>query len=189
MSKPHFSRHFYVCDSLDELERVAEELEAKQFEHEQIHVLSRDDAQISQHHIHSVPSFMQSDLIRSAIKGAVIGAVLAPAMLLLVSLTQVPEAVGWTPFVFLAIVILGFCTWEGGFAGIQEPNKEFAAFKRVLDEGKHVFFVDVSEEQEETLNDILRYHRKLEPAGDGHSTPAVVMRMQHGWHTFRKVFP
>ncbi len=190
MSTTQFSRHYYVCDSLDELEKVEEELEANHFDHEQIHVLSRDDAEISQHsHIHAVPSLMQRNIVRSTLKGAAIGIFLAPLMLLVVSYTPAPAAVGWMPFIFLAIVILGFCTWEGGFAGIQEPNKEFVSFNGPLDEGKHVFFVDVSSDQEAKLADILEHHHKLQPAGDGHSTPGLLMKAQHRWHSFRKVFP
>jgi hypothetical protein len=36
------------------------------------------------------------------------------------------------PFIFLAIIALGFSTWEGGFYGIQSPNFHFSKFEDVL---------------------------------------------------------
>jgi len=190
MTSKRYSRHYFLSDSLDELEKIEEELEAKGIAYEQFHVLSNENAEVSRHeHLHEVPSLMQRDIVRSTIKGAVIGLIASSLLLVIVSLTSVTENVGWMPFIFLAIVVLGFCTWEGGFLGIQTPNKDYVRFDGALQDGKHIFFVDIAASQEANLAEVLKHHPKLSPAGDGDATPGVVMQIQHNWHEFRKVFP
>ena len=66
---------------------------------------------------------------------------------------------GWTPFIFLAVVLLGFCTWEGGLIGIQDPNHNFTRFEQALKDGKHVFFVDLEPGQEAILETVLKSPR------------------------------
>ena len=76
-------RHYYISDNLDELERVEQELEAQGISTEQIHVLSEQDAEVEQHHhLHDVPSFMKQDVVHSGEIGALVGLVLAAAVLL-----------------------------------------------------------------------------------------------------------
>ncbi len=65
------------------------------------------------------------------------------AAIAIAQVTGVAAKVGWVPFVFLAIVLLGFFTWEGGLIGIQLPNSRFRRFEKALRAGEHVFFVDV----------------------------------------------
>ena len=137
-------RHYFISDDLDDLEKVEEELESRGVDTPQIHVLSLDDGATENHvHLHDVTSFMKSDVIRSGEWGLAIGVVGAALVLLVAYFMDWTNTVaGWIPFIFLSIVVLGFCTWEGGFIGIQRANKHFERFEKVLDEGKHVFFVD-----------------------------------------------
>jgi len=190
MLNDHYSRHYYVSDSLDELETIEQELEAQDITYEQFHVLSSQDAEVSEHgHLHEVPSLLKRDIVRSTLKGATVGIILAPLSLFVVSLTNLTQSVGWFPFVFLALVILWFCTWEGGFIGIQTPNKDFVRFENSLIKGKHIFFVDIAAAQEAKLRQVLKEHSKLEPMGDGEATSGMVIQAQHLWHRFWRVFP
>ncbi len=190
MKLKHYSRHYFLSDSLDELEATEKELEAHNIDYEQFHVLSLNDADVEKHdHMHEVPSLFKKDIVHSTELGALVGIVLSSLLLLIVSFTGLASYAGWTPFVFLAIVILGFCTWEGGLFGIQTPNQEFVRFDQPLQEGKHVFFVDVEVSQEQTLNEVLKHHPKLTFAGTGKAQTSLWIQAQHNWHSFRKVFP
>ena len=87
---------------------------------------------------------MKNDIVHSTIRGAVVGLcafVLVLSVAYFAGWTQ--SAAGWMPFIFLAVVLLGFCTWEGGLRGIQKPNHDFARFEQALRDGKHIFFVDL----------------------------------------------
>ena len=173
-------RHYYISDELDDLETVETELEDKGIETPQIHVLSLDDTAVENHvHLHDVTSFMKSDVIRSGEWGALIGVIGAALVLSVAYLMNLTDSiVGWMPFIFLAVIVLGFCTWEGGFIGIQRRNKHFRRFEHVLKSGKHVFFVDVPPEQEELLDRITSAHPGLKKAGTERGTPQWIMRGQ-----------
>src|ERR1700758_1699893 len=106
-------RRYFISDDLDDLEVVEEQLEGAGVSTPQIHVLTAHDADLDHHeHLHRVQSFMKKDIVHSTLIGAVIG-VCASALVLAVAhfagWTQ--TAAGWVPFVFLAVVVLGFCTW------------------------------------------------------------------------------
>ena len=182
------NRHYYISDNLNDLESVEYELEASGINSEQIHVLSEKVADVEEHHLHEVNSLMEQDAVHSGEIGAVIG--LPLAALVLVGawwMGWTESAAGWMPFVFLSIVILGFCIWEGGFFGFQVTNTHFRNFKQVVTEGKHIFFVDVEPSQESLLDQVIRQHPKLKIAGTGAAAPHWTVAWQHKWHQFKRV--
>jgi hypothetical protein len=173
-------RHYFISNSLDDLEVFEEQLEAAGVSTPQIHVLSRNDADVEHHqHLHEVQSFMKRDTVHTAKRGAVIGlcaCTLVLGIAYIGGLTQ--TAAGWTPFIFLAIIVLGFCAWEGGLFGIEKPNHNFARFEKALSEGKHLFFVDLESRQEAVLEKVLRSHPHVELAGTGPSAPHWLIALQ-----------
>jgi hypothetical protein len=58
-------RHYYLSDDLDDLEAVENELEAAGISTPQIHVLSENDSEVENHHLHEVDSFTKSDVVHS----------------------------------------------------------------------------------------------------------------------------
>ncbi|NQZ82264.1 MAG: NAD/FAD-utilizing enzyme [Colwellia sp.] len=183
-------RHFYVSDDIEELEKVERELESKGFTEPQIHVLSDNDAEVETHHLHEVESVLKQDVVHSTEVGSVVGIIAASVTLIFVYLMGWTNSeVGWMPFIFLAIVILGFCTWEGGFIGIQRPNVNFERFQELIKKGKHVLFVDVDPNQEPTIAEVMKNHPNLEMAGVGEATPHWVVRAQDKFHNFMKSMP
>ncbi len=166
-------RHYFISSSLDDLEVFEEQLEAAGVATQQIHVLSRNDAEVHQHgHLHEVQSMMKNDIVHSAVRGAVVGLC---AFVLVLSVAYfagwTKSAAGWMPFIFLAVVLLGFCTWEGGLHGIQIPNHNFARFEQALSDGKHIFFVDLEPNQEAVLEKVVKLHPQVELTGTGSSAP------------------
>lgn len=183
-------RHYYISDDLDDLDHVEEELEKAGLSTPQMHVLSRDDAGVAlRPHLHPVEAVLKKDVVRGTEIGAVIG-VLGAALVLGVSyFSGVTETVGWVPFIFLSIIVLGFCTWEGGLFGIQEPHADFVRFQEDLDAGKHIFFVDVDATQELALSRIVAAHPRLQSAGEGEATPRVVVEAQKKFSSAMETLP
>ena len=178
-------RHYYISDDLDDLEAVEQELEGKGVSTPQIHVLSENDAEVEKHHLHAIEAVLKQDVVHSTEIGAVVGVISAALVLGVVYMMEWHmSAAGWIPFGFLAVVILGFCTWEGGLIGIQIPNHQFKRFQKFLQQGKHIIFVDVEPEQELILSDIVEKHPKLKLAGTGNATPGWVV---HGQEKFTRV--
>ncbi len=173
-------RHFFVSDDLDDLETFEQELENAGVATPQIHVLTLDDHGEETHeNLHGVQSIMKKDVIHSGEYGLAVGVV---AAILVIGMTWMFEwhtsAAGWIPFIFLAIIVLGFFTWEGGFIGIQTFNTNFQRFKDELEAGKHVFFVDLDSDQEDMLEDIVKRHPSARMAGTGRPTPHWIVTWQ-----------
>jgi hypothetical protein len=173
-------RHYFISDSLDDLEVFEEQLEAAGVSVPQIHVLSRNDAEVHQHHhLHEVQSFMKNDIVHSTVLGAVVGICASLLVLAVAHFAGWTEtAAGWIPFIFLAVIVLGFCTWEGGLFGIQKPNHNFARFEQALRDGKHIFFVDLEPQQEAVLEKVLKSHPRVELAGTGSSPRHWLITLQ-----------
>ena len=121
--------------------------------------------------------------------GAVVGVIGAGIIMLGAWWFGLAENTTWVPWIFLSIVVLGFCTWEGGLIGIQEPHVDFRRFQDKLNAGQHILFVDVDPDQEATLRSVVSRHPRLENAGEGPATPRIVVRFQDKFASFMKLAP
>lgn len=164
-------RQFYISDDLDDLELIEQQLEAAGVTTPQIHVLSEDDAGVKAHHLNEVEAVLRKDVVHGTELGAVVGVIGAAIILLAAWATGIAATITWVPPVFLAVIVLGFCTWEGGLIGIQKPHADFVRFQDSLRSGKHVLVVDVSLDQEHILHRVTSEHPKLTPAGEGQAAP------------------
>jgi hypothetical protein len=129
-------------------------------------------------------SVFKNDVVHGTLTGAWIGATIAALILIVTSYSNWPETYTWMPFIFLAIVMLGFGAWAGGLYGIQEPHKDFKRFEDQLRAGKHVFIVDVDAKQESSLDRVVQAHPGLQLAGIGKATPRWVVMGQHNIKKF-----
>lgn len=178
-------RHYFISDDLDDLDRIEVELEQKGIQKPQIHVLSKDDGGVETHeHLHNIESVLKQDVVHGTIVGALFGLLGAAAVIAVGYLTTLPETYTWVPFYFLAIVMFGFITWSGGFYGIQTPHKDFRRFQKDLNEGKHIFIVDVDQSQEDIVRQVGSRHSHLVDAGTGEATPRWVVRGQQNIKDF-----
>jgi hypothetical protein len=182
-------RHYFVSESLDDLEHIENELEAAGVTTPQIHVLSDDDMGVEEHHLHNVEAVLKKDVVHGTEKGAIVGVVAGAAILVFAGFSGLTETYTWVPAIFLAVIAVGFCTWEGGLIGIQEPHSEFQKFQPLLREGKHILFVDVAIAQEQVLDSVTANHPLLRKAGEGSATPGWVIGAQQKWAKFVQVAP
>lgn len=164
-------RHFYISDDLDDLEIIEKQLEDAGVTTPQIHVLSEDNAGVKAHRLNDVEAVLRKDVVHGTELGAVVGVLGAAIILLAAWATGIADTITWVPPVFLSVIVLGFCTWEGGLIGIQKPHSDFVRFQDTLRSGKHVLLVDVSTDQEHILHQVTGAHPKLAAAGEGHSSP------------------
>lgn len=164
-------RHYFISDDLDDLERFESELEASGIDTEHIHVLSECESEMARHHLHDISSLLKKDVVNSGCRGALVGALLAGLLLTFAYLGGWADSgAGWTPFALLAATLVGFCVWDGSFLGMQQCNRCFRRFEACLQEGRHVFFVDVHDDQQATLQRLVTRHPLLQGAGTGAAT-------------------
>jgi Uncharacterized protein conserved in bacteria len=182
-------RFYYTSDSLDGLSEVEHELEIAGITKPQIHVFSRDDAGVEQHELHTVQEFMKRDVLHSGLWGAVVGLAIASLVMIAVNLSGIGADFGWAPFIIPAILVLIFCTWEGGLFGIHKTHHDLRNFESALRDGKHILFVDVETKERSLLQNIQLRHPHLKPAGEGPSTPSWAISCQKKWHDFVQAMP
>ncbi len=183
-------RHYYVTEDLDELEKVEHELGEHGFTEPQMHVLSENDTAVENHHLHEVAAVLKQDVVHSTEYGAIVGVIAAICVLAVVYMMNWHQsAAGWVPFIFLAIIVLGFCTWEGGLIGIQKPNVNFESFQELLHKGKHILFIDVEPNQEVAIASVMRAHPNIEISGFGDATPHWVVSFQSNFKRIMKSLP
>ena len=101
----------------------------------------------------------------------------------------VTATVGGVPFIFLAIIVLGFCTWEGGLFGIQEPHREFARFDDALARDQHLLIVDVTASEERILERIMAHYSAITPAGEGNAAPELVVQAHRKFNSAMQTLP
>jgi hypothetical protein len=182
-------RHYFISDDLDDLKIIEQQLEAAGVTTPQIHVLSEDETGVEIHHLHQVEPVLKKDVVKGTELGAVVGVIGAALVLLLAWQSGLTESYTWVPAIFLAVIVLGFCTWEGGLIGIQEPHSEFKRFQSALHQGKHVLFIDADPAQESILQKVVSDHPRLQVAGEGTPTPRWVVSVQNLFARFMQTAP
>ena len=177
-------RHYFISDDLDDLDLLEDQLEHAGIDSPRIHVLSNDSVGVANHiHLHAVQSIFTRDVVHCTIVGAMIGLLGVCLVLGVTYVLDLPDAIiGWTPYIFLSIVVLGFCTWEGGFVGMQKTNYHYKQFESALEDGKHVFIVDLDPNQESSLTTALQDHPKLLEAATEVGSPHWILASLH-WLT------
>lgn len=179
-------RHYFISDDLDDLDLLEDQLEHSGIDNSRIHVLSNDSVGVANHiHLHAVQSIFRRDVIHSFEVGAAVGLLGVCLVLGVTYLLDLPDdVIGWTPYVFLSVVVMGFCTWEGGLIGMQKPNIHFKRFEQALDEGKHVFIIDLDPDQEIDLVTALKDHPKLLEAATEVGSPHWILAALHWLDAF-----
>ena len=168
-------RYFYICDDLQKLESVERELEESGISTSQIHVLSSNDSGLEKHHLNQVSSFLKTDVVHSALKGAIVGLFVSILCISIGYLNGLTDLFGWPLSIAVSLLLLGLFTWEGGFIGIQLPNSRFNRFESALNSGKHILLIDIEKAQKNILMTVVKRHNFLQWAGSGLSMPKVII--------------
>jgi len=182
-------RKFYVASSLSDLDGVVAQLYRNGITPPQVHVLTEDDAGLAEHPLlQDVEAVLRTDVVHGTERGACLGAAMAVGILAVAYFTGWAASVSWVPFVFLSIVALGFCTWEGGLMGIQTRNHRFKKFTKDLSNGKHILMVDVTTEQATKVDSIVASSRVTE-VGQGDGAPDWLVEARNKYNHFVDVMP
>jgi len=159
-------RYFYISDDLDEFRALQEKLEQRGVSKAQIHVISNSDDEVEKHNLNQVYSWFKTDVMHAAYVGVVFGVLFAAICLAIAYWMGLQDYIGWAPFLFLALVMIGFSTWEAGFIGTQIPNRIFRRFQSVLDNGNHIMQVDCTPSEEHIMQDVVSQHlERIRSAG------------------------
>lgn len=174
-------RHYYVASNLNEVETVKHALREKGVSTLQMHLLTDADAEADRQGIQNQDSITRKDVPRSFLRGFCIGLI---AVALLVAVTLVFDIPGLSNGLMLfiaSVILLGFCTWEGGLFGIQRAGRQVRRFEKDLHQGKHVFYVDVDDEQRGVLDSVMAAHPGLRAVGTDTAESSWKLNLRRKW--------
>lgn len=158
-------RLFFITSSLNTVEKAEQELMEIGVNEDAMHLLSEDLAEAEVRNLHPVRSMNRTDILHWLERGLVVGGLIAVFILSLAYFSGLADQYSWMPFVFVALFLMAFATWEAGLIGMQEKNYKFEAFEENIRNGEHVLFVDCDEPQSSKVKDVCLNHYAMRFAG------------------------
>ncbi len=155
---------YYLSPTLASTEQISDDLHTVGIKDFYIHVVSRDESGLRQHHIHSSNYLETLDVIRVGLLGAFFG---FTAGLVGVELLRYfePFGPGVPNMVYAAIVFVAtmFGAWEGGLIGIGAENKKLERFHDELDAGRYLLLIYARKELADKVRALMaEKHREAE---------------------------
>jgi len=161
-------RLYFLADSLEQVRKISDDLHHQGLNDWQFSVLSRNEAGLFHHHVHSANLFQQNDVIHSGEIGAIVGGTIAFIAALIVELLTPFGDPMPLPIVILASVFFVlFGVWSGGLAGTTRENYKTTHFHDELVRGKHLIMIDASKHQaREVQLQLAQYHMHVTSVGE-----------------------
>ena len=152
---------YYLTSTLDNTRKITIDLHQSGIDDWFIHVLSKDEAGLKKHKIHSSNYLEQLDILRYGIIGAISGFAVG---LIAAGLANITDLFGSNMPNVVYYAIIGFFTlfgaWEGGLTGIATENKKIALFHNDLESGKYLILIYANKVSEELVKKVMqtRHH-------------------------------
>ncbi|WP_375171471.1 hypothetical protein [Marinobacter sp.] len=147
-------RLFYLVNTIDSVESISEDLHRDGVSNWRFHVISKDDAGLYLHHIHTASVLDRTDLARFVERGLIIGGLFAAFFILPLALWGGLE---WPTSAFVAMGVFAVLAggWLGGFGGIGTENYRIRRFHKDLENGKYLIMVDVPKAEVERVEALM----------------------------------
>lgn len=161
-------RLYYITDRIEVVESISETLRQVGVSDWNFHVLSRDKAGLSNHHIHSTTPLQERDVIHVSQQGGIIGGVLGLGIAGVLMVTEVLPAtpLGFLGFATLFFVFLMHGMWTGGLIGLQRENYKIRKFHRDLEVGRYLIMIDAATKDERAIRNLVSQYADAIPRGE-----------------------
>jgi hypothetical protein len=148
---------YYPAPTLDCAQHVADDLHALGLKDCYLHVITKDEAGMTQRNIHSGNYLETLDLIRDGLIGCGVGFFtgLLGVGLLKLCAPFGPALPRIAYFATMAGATL-FGAWEGGLTGIASENKKLARFHDDIEAGRCLILIYAPEAQEAAITQMMR---------------------------------
>ena len=148
---------YYLAPTLDSTHQVTDDLHAAGVKDFFLHVISKDESGLEQHHIHSSNYLETLDIVRDGFIGAALGFIaglIGAALLLFVQ----PFGPGVPRYVYVVMVAVAtmFGAWVGGLTGIATENNELRKFHDDIEAGKYLILIYARKEQGAAVQALMR---------------------------------
>lgn len=147
-------RLFYLVGSITSVDKISEDLHKQGITDWRFHIVSKDEAGLYRHRLHSASVLDRTDLPtfveRGVIVGALAGIVVVGVLSLVVGLNLPMGA--WIALFAFSVVAGG---WLAGFGGIQSENYRIRRFHDDIEGGKYLVMVDVPKQDEQDMKQLM----------------------------------
>lgn len=159
-------RLFYLVSSIDSAEDISRDLHEEGVTDWRFHVVSKNEAGLYQHNLHTANVLDRTDLVRYVERGMMVG--LAVVALLLVPLMLLSDfGIPTSAWVALAVFLVVAAGWLAGFGGIQAENYRIQSFHDDIEAGKHLIMVDSPKKHVAKVKELMKKnHPEAELQGE-----------------------
>jgi len=149
---------YYLAPTIAATDQVSADLHEVGVMDFYLHVISRDQAGLKRHQIHSSNYLETLDIVRDGFIGAALGFLigLAGAGLLMYTKPFGDHIVPTFVYAILVGVATLFGAWEGGLVGVDSEHKKLAKFHDDLVAGKYLILVYVRKHREQVVLKMMR---------------------------------
>ena len=159
-------RLYYLTDSIESAESVADELHQKGVPDRRFHVLAKNKKALIEHHLHRANLFLhERDGIRMAERGAII-AMIAAMVAVFAALVITPDVTLQIRMIILASmlvlcgVIVAFGIGLGIIYGFFFENSKISRFHNQIEAGKYLLMVDARNEEVDKIKNVMAAHHQ-----------------------------
>lgn len=160
-------RLYYLTKNSDVAEKVSDRLHEQGITDWNFHVLSKDKADITRHHLHSTTPLQELDIVRSGERGVLagfaVGIIVTGCMALFTSLG---EHTGLQAQAATILLFSLFGAWMGGLVGVSTEHYKIRRFHEQIEAGFLLLMVDVKPSQRLQVQDVIRKFPYVRPAGE-----------------------
>ena len=137
-------RLYFLVDDVEMTEQVSDTLHRAGITDWNFHAISRDEAGLYRHHIHTATPYQQRDVVHTGARWALVAGVTGLVVsAVLKSFQPLPFSIDWVMVALFALICGCFGAWVGGMVGLSRENYKLAPFHEHLVAGKTLVLVDV----------------------------------------------
>ena len=148
---------YFLTPALKSAHTISDDLHAVGVDDWYIHVISKDEAGLKKHSIHSSNYIETMDIVRSGLTGAFAGfAVGVLGAVVLASLQPFGPNVPVVAYAGVVVLATFFGAWEGGLVGVSTENKKLKPFHDDIEAGKYLFLIYARKGMGEVIKAMMR---------------------------------
>jgi len=159
-------RLYYLAPSLNSVDKISKDLHEKGVTDWRFHIVSKDEAGLYSHHLHSASAIQRTDLIRYVERGVIVGGLLGLCFTIPLAYLEEFTLNAWLAVSFFCLL---FGAWTGGIGGITQENYKIRRFHDEIEKGFYLIMVDVRKEDEALIQRIMEVWHP-EASLQGHSS-------------------
>ncbi|MDX1451199.1 MAG: hypothetical protein R3183_01490 [Oleiphilaceae bacterium] len=148
-------RLYYLAPTIDSAEQISNDLHQHGVSDWRFHILSKDEAGLYTHHLHTANALQKTDMVRFMERGLMVG--LSVGLLFALPAFYI-EAFTVEAWIAICVFCVLFGTWAGGIGGISQDNYKTRHFQEAIDAGNYLIMVDAKKKDQDLIKRLMAQH-------------------------------